>query len=142
MGSPDARRIPSTPRGARPRRIPFPFPGLTAATASTHERFLIVVCGRTGTCISGRAHKRHRHLYDHGRGLERKAAQSDRQGTTSMSVMAPAPRLNHLDDYVFLLGSAEIDELRALAGKLQGRTVQMVNSTAMGGGVAEMLNRV
>ncbi len=59
-----------------------------------------------------------------------------------MSVMAPAPRLNLLDDYIFVLGPAEIDELRALAGKLQGRTVQMVNSTAMGGGVAEMLNRV
>ncbi|MBZ5698704.1 MAG: glycosyltransferase [Acidobacteriia bacterium] len=47
-----------------------------------------------------------------------------------------------LDDYVPLLGAPEIDELRALAGQLSGRTVQMVNSTAMGGGVAEMLNRV
>jgi trehalose synthase len=47
-----------------------------------------------------------------------------------------------LDRYVPLLGAAEIDELRALAGPLQGRRVQMVNSTAVGGGVAEILNRL
>ena len=48
----------------------------------------------------------------------------------------------HLDDYVPLLGAREIDELRSIAAKLTGRTVQMVNSTAMGGGVAEILNRL
>src|ERR1700733_15715020 len=48
----------------------------------------------------------------------------------------------HLDDYVPLLGAREIDELRSIASKLSGRTVQMVNSTAMGGGVAEILNRL
>jgi trehalose synthase len=47
-----------------------------------------------------------------------------------------------LDDYVSLLGQAEVDEIRTLASKLTGRTVQMVNSTAMGGGVAEILNRL
>ena len=47
-----------------------------------------------------------------------------------------------LDDYVPLLGQAEVDEIRTLASKLTGRTVQMVNSTAMGGGVAEILNRL
>ena len=47
-----------------------------------------------------------------------------------------------LDQYVPLLGAAEIDELRALAGPLKGRRVQMVNSTAVGGGVAEMLTRL
>ena len=47
-----------------------------------------------------------------------------------------------LDAYVPLLGAPEIDELRALAAQLSGRTVQMVNSTAMGGGVAEILNRL
>jgi len=41
-----------------------------------------------------------------------------------------------------LLGARELDELRALAAQLSGRTVQMVNSTAMGGGVAEILNRL
>ena len=51
-------------------------------------------------------------------------------------------RLLHLDDYVPVLGAAEVAELRALAAPLAGRTVKMVNSTAMGGGVAEILNRL
>ena len=51
-------------------------------------------------------------------------------------------RPSHLDDYVPILGAREIDDLRVLASQLYGRTVQMVNSTAMGGGVAEILNRL
>src|SRR5437588_826092 len=51
-------------------------------------------------------------------------------------------RKMQLDDYVPLLGARDIDELRALASRLCGRTVQMVNSTAVGGGVAEILNRL
>jgi trehalose synthase len=47
-----------------------------------------------------------------------------------------------LEQYVPLLGSAEIEELRALAGPLEGATVSMVNSTAVGGGVAEILIRL
>jgi trehalose synthase len=47
-----------------------------------------------------------------------------------------------LEDYVSLLGAPEIDEVRALAARLAGRSVQMVNSTSVGGGVAEILNRV
>ncbi len=47
-----------------------------------------------------------------------------------------------LDDYATLLGAGEIEELRALARPLRGRSVQMVNSTAVGGGVAEILNRL
>jgi trehalose synthase len=47
-----------------------------------------------------------------------------------------------LDDYAALLGQAEIDELRLLAKPLSGRTVEMINSTAVGGGVAEILNRL
>ena len=54
------------------------------------------------------------------------------------AVASPTP----LDDYASLLGAAEIDELRALARPLRGRTVQMVNSTQVGGGVAEILNRL
>jgi len=46
-----------------------------------------------------------------------------------------------LDDYAAVIGAGELDELRALAKPLQGRTVEMVNSTAVGGGVAEILNR-
>jgi trehalose synthase len=47
-----------------------------------------------------------------------------------------------LAEYEKVIGPAESDELRALAKPLIGRTVEMVNSTAVGGGVAEMLNRI
>jgi trehalose synthase len=47
-----------------------------------------------------------------------------------------------LEDYAALLGAAEIEELRALAKPLRGRSIEMFNSTAVGGGVAEILNRL
>jgi trehalose synthase len=59
-----------------------------------------------------------------------------------MSTAPPAPRIIHLDDYAPVLGSSEVDELRAMAALLRGRTVQMLNSTSVGGGVAEILNRL
>lgn len=46
------------------------------------------------------------------------------------------------DAYESIVGAAELDELRFLARELKGKTVKMVNSTAVGGGVAEMLNRL
>jgi len=52
------------------------------------------------------------------------------------------PKMMHLDDYASVVGAPEIEEMRALARRLEGRTVKMVNSTAMGGGVAEILNRL
>jgi trehalose synthase len=54
---------------------------------------------------------------------------------------APAPP-THLDDYKSIVGAAEIDELKFLARDLKGKKVKMVNSTAVGGGVAEMLNQL
>jgi trehalose synthase len=54
---------------------------------------------------------------------------------------APVPP-PHLDDYRTIVGEPEIDELRFLARELKGKTVKMVNSTAVGGGVAEMLNQM
>jgi trehalose synthase len=54
---------------------------------------------------------------------------------------APVPP-PHLDDYKRIVGAAEIDELKFLARELKGKTVKMVNSTAVGGGVAEMLNQL
>lgn len=47
-----------------------------------------------------------------------------------------------LENYTKLLGAEEIEELRALSRPLRGRSVQMINSTAVGGGVAEILNRL
>jgi trehalose synthase len=54
-------------------------------------------------------------------------------------VPVPSP---HLDDYKSIVGSAVLDELRFLARDLKGKTLKMVNSTAVGGGVAEMLSRL
>ena len=51
----------------------------------------------------------------------------------------PPPKL---DDYERIIGKPQLDELRYLAESLRGKTVKMVNSTAVGGGVAEMLNRL
>jgi len=47
-----------------------------------------------------------------------------------------------LEEYAPLLGEPEVAELRALAKPLHGKRIQMVNSTAVGGGVAEILNRL
>jgi trehalose synthase len=47
-----------------------------------------------------------------------------------------------LDDYQSIIGAADVHALRFLAKGLQGKTIKMVNSTAVGGGVAEMLNRL
>jgi trehalose synthase len=54
---------------------------------------------------------------------------------------APVPPAR-LDDYKAIVGAAAVDELRVLARKLKGKTVKMINSTAVGGGVAEMLNQL
>ena len=54
-------------------------------------------------------------------------------------VPAPPPRL---DDYRAIVGQSHLDTLRYLAKDLKGKTIKMVNSTAVGGGVAEMLNRL
>jgi trehalose synthase len=47
-----------------------------------------------------------------------------------------------LSEYEKVIGASEAEELRTLAKPLAGRAVEMVNSTAVGGGVAEMLNRI
>ena len=58
-----------------------------------------------------------------------------------MSEVAIASRIP-LNDYATLLGEGEINELRVLAKPLRGRSIEMINSTAVGGGVAEILNRL
>lgn len=47
-----------------------------------------------------------------------------------------------LEEYIPIVGQAVIDDLRLLAERLKGRVVQHINSTAVGGGVAEILNRM
>ena len=47
-----------------------------------------------------------------------------------------------LEDYTSIVGTYVIEELRLLAEKLAGKTIQTINSTAVGGGVAEILHRL
>jgi len=47
-----------------------------------------------------------------------------------------------IEDYIPIVGQTTIDELRHIADKLNGRVMQLVNSTAVGGGVAEILTRI
>lgn len=54
-------------------------------------------------------------------------------------VPPPPPKL---EDYCSVIGKPQLEELRYLADDLRGKTVKMVNSTAVGGGVAEILNRL
>jgi len=54
----------------------------------------------------------------------------------------PPPSPPRLEDYEPIIGRPQLDELRFLAKALQNKTAKMVNSTAVGGGVAEMLNRL
>jgi trehalose synthase len=47
-----------------------------------------------------------------------------------------------LEEYAPIVDRNIIDELYLLAEKLKGRVIQNINSTAVGGGVAEILNRM
>jgi trehalose synthase len=71
---------------------------------------------------------------------------SDRRNNRPLpaSVLTPPtpPPPPHLDDYGPIVGQSQLDTLRYLAKEFKGKTIKMVNSTAVGGGVAEMLNRL
>jgi trehalose synthase len=54
----------------------------------------------------------------------------------------PAPPAPQLAEYDPIIGKSQLDELRFVARPLRGKRVKMVNSTAVGGGVAEMLSRL
>jgi len=45
-------------------------------------------------------------------------------------------------DYQDIVGKGVIDELRTIADRINGRSLQNINSTAVGGGVAEILTRL
>jgi trehalose synthase len=47
-----------------------------------------------------------------------------------------------LENYLPIVGEQVIDELYTLASHLKGRMIQNINSTAVGGGVAEILHRM
>lgn len=60
----------------------------------------------------------------------------------SPQVVANFGRRPPIDEYAKVVGEADMRELRVLASQLKGKRIKMVNSTAVGGGVAEILNRV
>ena len=60
----------------------------------------------------------------------------------SVSQEQPTTVSSRLDDYAKVIGEPEVRELRELAKRLKGRSLTMVNSTAVGGGVAEILSRL
>ena len=47
-----------------------------------------------------------------------------------------------IEEYSKVVGQGDIDDLRLMAKHLEGRTIQNINSTAVGGGVAEILSRM
>lgn len=47
-----------------------------------------------------------------------------------------------IEEHIPLVGQAIIDDLKLLAEKLKGKVIQNINSTAVGGGVAEILSRI
>jgi len=47
-----------------------------------------------------------------------------------------------IDDYAAVAGQDTLDELYFLAERLKGKVIQHINSTAVGGGVAEILSRM
>lgn len=50
--------------------------------------------------------------------------------------------MEKLNRYGQFVGKRTIEELRMLAGYLQGKVIQHINSTAVGGGVAEILSKI
>jgi len=78
------------------------------------------------------------------RAADRRVADRRTNRPLPASVLTPPtpPPPAHLDDYSAIVGQAQLDTLRFLAKELKGKTIKMVNSTAVGGGVAEMLNRL
>jgi trehalose synthase len=48
----------------------------------------------------------------------------------------------HLSDYEAVVGAEVLAELRVVADRVHGRRLQNINSTAVGGGVAEILTRM
>jgi trehalose synthase len=83
-------------------------------------------------------------------GIERRFRQTDlpahfierRKNPRIRREQPPVPAPPRFEDYGPIIGKPELDEIRFLARHLRGKTVKMVNSTAVGGGVAEILNRL
>src|SRR3989338_3229260 len=47
-----------------------------------------------------------------------------------------------IEDYIPIVGESVIEDLKLIAERLRGKVIQHINSTPVGGGVAEILNRM
>ncbi|MDD3089740.1 MAG: glycosyltransferase [Candidatus Omnitrophica bacterium] len=47
-----------------------------------------------------------------------------------------------INDYAPIVGQEKIEDLKLVASRLEGKRIKNINSTAVGGGVAEILNRM
>ena len=50
--------------------------------------------------------------------------------------------MNSINDYSEIVGTETINELKTIAAHLEGKIIQNINSTSVGGGVAEILSRM
>lgn len=50
--------------------------------------------------------------------------------------------MSRIDEYIPIVGKSNIEELYFLAERLKGKVIQNINSTGVGGGVAEILTRM
>ena len=50
--------------------------------------------------------------------------------------------MTRIEDYIPIVGEALVEELRLIADQLRGKSIHNINSTAVGGGVAEILTRM
>nr|MBU1327882.1 glycosyltransferase [Candidatus Omnitrophota bacterium] len=50
--------------------------------------------------------------------------------------------MTNIEEYIPIVGQPIIDDLKLLAEKLKGKVIQHINSTVVGGGVAEILSRM
>ncbi len=50
--------------------------------------------------------------------------------------------MSSIEQYIPIVGKSTVDELFLLGERLQGKSLQNINSTAVGGGVAEILSRM
>ncbi len=75
--------------------------------------------------------------------IEARTPQLERRKTPRISQTPPSPPPPpRLEDYAAIIGRPQLDELRYLATAVRGKSLKMVNSTAVGGGVAEILTRL
>ena len=141
LGCADPAGFSRRPGTAEPRVVLSSLHLFAAPAATAYQRFFPLVPQRARPGNPGGAHRPHRCLHEHAR---YRAARTHRAGGWGdwLMIVSVETQTATLDQYVPLLGAAEVDELRTLAEPLEGSTVDMVNSTAVGGGVAELLSRI